>query len=717
MGYFSKNYNINTYEKVFPYFYGMMSFKITRFAFFILLFLAVQNMTAQDAPPVLTASGNQIYCPGTPINIVTSFNITDADDSETNAIYIQISSGYVNGQDILTLNTTIPNITSSWNAVSGKLTIQGTGGQNVPYTDLITAVENVMYNSSSPTVNGSRTFSITMGQANYLPSTGHYYQYISSIGISWTAAEAAAQASTYYGLQGYLVTILSQDEAQLVGEQALGTGWIGGTDAQTEGTWRWVTGPEAGTIFWQGAENGSTPNFAFWNTGEPNNLGEEDYAHITAPGVGIPGSWNDLPVNGSSAPYVPQGYIVEYGGMPGDPVLQISASTSITIPAIEGTIPASQCGSGSVILQAVSSGNGVYWYNSPNGGTLLATGSNFTTPILTTTTTYYVSAYDASCTTVPRTAVVATINEIPTLTVGPAQPVCGSGTTSLNATPSIGSIQWYTAPAGGAPFASGNTITSPVISTTTTFYAEAVNNGCLSATREVVTVIVNDLPNSGPDVSVLFCDGASVNLDATTADVLSYVWSTGETSPTISITEGGTYTVTLTNAAGCSAVRTYNAIALPETDIVSVETDNTTATVIMADGNPANYEYSLDGVNYQNSATFINLSPGRHTAYARSLTGCGLDDEEFVIYIIPKFFTPNGDTINDVFTIAGMYALPEVQVTIFDRYGKTVTALNNSNPFWDGTYKGNSLPANDYWYIIRIDSETPEVKGHFSLVR
>jgi hypothetical protein len=50
---------------------------------------------------------------------------------------------------------------------------------------------------------------------------------------------------------------------------------------------------------------------------------QEDYAHITAPGVGITGSWNDLTNTGDPAGnYQPKDYIVEYGGMSGDPVLK-----------------------------------------------------------------------------------------------------------------------------------------------------------------------------------------------------------------------------------------------------------------------------------------------------------------------------------------------------------------------------------------------------------
>ena len=54
-----------------------------------------------NVPPILSATGNQIYCPQTQTKIVIDFNIIDPDDSGIDAIYIQISSGYINPQEIL----------------------------------------------------------------------------------------------------------------------------------------------------------------------------------------------------------------------------------------------------------------------------------------------------------------------------------------------------------------------------------------------------------------------------------------------------------------------------------------------------------------------------------------------------------------------------------------------------------------------------------------
>lgn len=377
------------------------------------------GLKAQNQPPVVTGSGNQPYCPLSQIPIVENFNIVDPDDTSAEAIYIQISSGYEQGQDILLVNGVHPNVVASWNSQQGKLTLSGVGGAQVSYTDLIAAVYDVVFQSSSLTVSGEKYFSLTLGEANYLPSNGHYYEYIPNSGISWTQAFALANSSNYYGLQGYLATITSQEEADLCGEQAASTGWIGGSDSETEGVWKWMNGPELGLVFWNGLANGSTPNYANWNNGEPNNLGDEDYAHITDCSSCIDGSWNDLPNTGGGGEYFPQGYVVEYGGTPGDPTLQISASTSIYVPEIIGTQDYFGCGPSSAELHAITYNagdmDGVLWFDVPTGGSPIAFGPIFITPTLYTTTTYYALASENGCTLGERVPVTATIYALPVI--------------------------------------------------------------------------------------------------------------------------------------------------------------------------------------------------------------------------------------------------------------------------------------------------------------
>lgn len=386
------------------------------FVYIFLLFLSLTNLcwSQNDIPPTLSATGDQFYCPLSQLKIVTEFDISDPDDTEINALYIQISTGYIQGEDILILTGSHPNIIASWNISEGKLTLTGPLSGTATYSDMIAAVKDIIFESSSPSPSGDKFFSFTIGNANYLPSTGHYYEFISDIGITWTSAETVAEARTYYGLQGYLATITSQEEAQLSGEQASGAGWIGGSDAETEEVWKWVTGPENGTIFWNGGINGSTPNFAYWNTNEPNNLNGEDYAHVTAPNVGINGSWNDLSNTGAaSGDFQPKGYIVEYGGMPGDSTLNISSSTSISIASISTVSESKRCGAGSISLSAEANDGTVFWFDSATSDTPISSGTNFTTPEILNTTTYFALASVDGCMTGNKTPVIATVDPAP----------------------------------------------------------------------------------------------------------------------------------------------------------------------------------------------------------------------------------------------------------------------------------------------------------------
>jgi gliding motility-associated-like protein len=678
--------------------------------------------------PIITATGNQIYCPQTSIKIVTDISINDPAENTINSINIQISSGYLIGEDVLTLMGSHPTILSNWNAEIGKLSLTSANGNPLPHSDFINAVKNIEFKTSSAIPKGNRNFSINLGKSNYLPSSTHYYQFVSSPGISWGNAKRAAESSSYYGLQGYLATITTLDEAKFVGEQLSGNGWIAGSDALKEGEWRWQSGPETGTIFWNGYEPGYTTTFAYWNNyKEPNNggaikdfiTGIENYTYITDPQNGQKGTWNDLDLYGVKDPTNlnnPKGYIVEYGGMPGDPPLQMSASTSLTMLAITSTTAPQICNSGSSKLEATTSAGTINWYDIALGGNIIATGTNFATPILSTSATYYVESTIAGCKT-QRTPIDVKVNSVPNITPETVlSPVCGFDIFFLKAAVSEGIINWFPTNSGGAILGTGPTYITPQISANTTFYAEANNNNCISLTRTPFKIEIYPLPPV-TDQQVPICIPASVELDASIPN-MTYLWNTGETSQTINTQKTGIYTVEVTSPApeNCTSTKKITVSEYNKPEIKNVKVDETTVTIELIK-NEDYFEYSIDGIYYQSSNIFINAPSGLQTAYVRDIIQCKSVSEPFIVIIVPKYFTPNNDGFNDVWEIKGLINYPLAVVTLFDRYGKLITQLNHSNSSWDGTFNKNPLPAADYWYILKLNPDSPQLKGHFSLKR
>lgn len=197
-------------------------------------------------------------------------------------------------------------------------------------------------------------------------------------------------------------------------------------------------------------------------------------------------------------------------------------------------------------------------------------------------------------------------------------------------------------------------------------------------------------------------------------------WNTNpvQTTNQINVNSAGVYTVTVTNANGCSATKTFTVeLSEPATItniIVNNFSDNNSATIEVT-GN-GTYQFSLDGINYQPNNTFSFLSTGNYNFYIRDTKGCGITPGTFQILAAPKFFSPNGDGFNEVWQVPLLALQPKTIITIFDRYGKLLYSFKANQQGWNGTYNGQNLFADDYWYTILFENGRL-VKGHFSLIR
>lgn len=86
---------------------------------------------------------------------------------------------------------------------------------------------------------------------------------------------------------------------------------------------------------------------------------------------------------------------------------------------------------------------------------------------------------------------------------------------------------------------------------------------------------------------------------------------------------------------------------------------------------------------------------------------------------IPNYFSPNGDGVNDKWTIEALKeAYPKSQVQIYNEIGKLIIEyLGKDFDGWDGTYLGQPMPSSDYWYKIYIEEKRTYLFGHFTLIR
>ncbi|MFZ4399675.1 MAG: T9SS type A sorting domain-containing protein [Bacteroidales bacterium] len=222
-------------------------------------------------------------------------------------------------------------------------------------------------------------------------------------------------------------------------------------------------------------------------------------------------------------------------------------ATIKVIPVISGTTSDTRCGTGVVNLSATASSGTINWYEDLTGGSSINTGASYS-PSVSTTTSYFVDANFNECTSITRTAVLATVNTIPTVSGTNPAIRCGAGIVNLGATASSGIINWYTSITGDTSIYTGTNY-SPFVSTTTIYYVDATAIGCTSSARTAISATVLTIPDIVSSTADTICGSGFVTLDATaTSGIINWY---SNISGGLSINTGNSYSPSI------SATTTY----------------------------------------------------------------------------------------------------------------------------------------------------------------
>lgn len=206
------------------------------------------------------------------------------------------------------------------------------------------------------------------------------------------------------------------------------------------------------------------------------------------------------------------------------------------------------------------------------------------------------------------------------------------------------------------------------------------------------------------------------------------------TSAEVNLSESGQYRYEAFNTVSqdgtvieCPTTKLFNVVSSEAPAINSVRVTETALGLTLETDvtGLGSYEYALDDSNgpYQNSNTFRGVPPGNHTVYVRDKNGCGIAEEtiqqDLTLEGFPKFFTPNGDNINDLWQYRPLVDTGEINVGtiyIFNRFGALVAQVDPTASGWNGLFNGKAAPASDYWFKT-LSSDNQQITGHFTLKR
>jgi len=388
--------------------------------------------------------------------------------------------------------------------------------------------------------------------------------------------------------------------------------------------------------------------------------------------------------------------------------LQITIGSG-AVASISAGGPTSFCSGDSVVLTS-SAGNTYSWSSGETTQSITVFNSN----------TYTVTVTGSCGTSTASQNVV--VDPLPVASIAASGPTsfCQGGSVTLSA-------------AGPGPYlwSTGEKTSSIVVSTTNNIVL-TVSNACGMDTASQ-SVVADPVPlaviNGAPTV---LCPNEVATLTASGGT--SFLWSTGDTTASISITNGGTYSVTVSTGCGSDVSN----VSVGSSNLnVSFTADTLTGAfplpVTFTNGsfsaNSFHWDFGDGSTSTANSPLHTYQSNGTYTVVltGTDLQGC-TDTAQVTILIyddtqitIPNVFTPNGDGKNELFNIFTNKTSLGVSGQIFNRWGAKIASWNSLNGGWDGKTDGGSDAAEGvYVYIVKIifpDGDVEERNGAVSLIR
>ena len=263
----------------------------------------------------------------------------------------------------------------------------------------------------------------------------------------------------------------------------------------------------------------------------------------------------------------------------------------------------------------------------------------------------------------------------------------------------------------------------------------------------------------GPDVAT--CGEFPVTIQGRFSGAITYQWYqndgsgnfiviSGATEPFLEVNQSGIYQLRGYSDAGATSeigrdelivqdVSSAITLVLPavaEESFSGSYTITTELTLIpeVEAGDFEDFEYSLlrdigagfeEYRPFQSSPIFENVPPGDYRVLARyeNCPDSEVLSDILVIMGYPRYFTPNGDSIHDTWSLINIEDQPSALIYIFDRSGKLLKQLVPGGPGWDGTFNGRLMPSSEYWFRVEFNEPAdPNMRrrvfaGSFSLIR